>query len=224
VHRWILKPKPSRRFVKFIAIQPTTPRRFSRFIAIRKKQPPHQHLGPTTLPRRRHLTQVPRHHHVSAQGPPHYHAGATSPMRHLTATQASRAHLTATQTPPHPRHEFLVKKQNLQPKTRTPDITLQPVTLLPLGYHCVCDYVSHLNAFELSTQKSKRIEVPHPSRLRLPFRRCCLPPAAPPRTAVAAVHTAAAYQNRRPAPSRCFPLSTPPPPSASRCCSCQCHP
>jgi hypothetical protein len=25
VHRWILKPKPSRRFVKFVAIQPTTP-------------------------------------------------------------------------------------------------------------------------------------------------------------------------------------------------------
>jgi hypothetical protein len=44
-----------------------------------KKQPPHQHLGPTTLPRRRHLTQAPRH-----------------------PTWAPRADLTATQAPPHP--------------------------------------------------------------------------------------------------------------------------
>jgi hypothetical protein len=101
VHRWILKPKPSRRFVKFVATRPTTSRRLSRFIVIRKKQPPHQHLGPTTLPRRCHLTQAPRHHHVSAQGPPHCHVGATSPKRHVTTTQAIRAHHTATQVPPH---------------------------------------------------------------------------------------------------------------------------
>jgi hypothetical protein len=115
-----------------------------------KKYPPHQHLGPTTLPtqvpphpgatspprerpgpttlpRMRHLTQAPHHHHASAKGPPHCHAGSTSPRRHPTATQASRAHPTATQAPPHPRHEFLVKKGKLAAQgTRTPDITLQP--------------------------------------------------------------------------------------------------
>jgi hypothetical protein len=32
VHRWILKPKPSWRFVKFVAIRPTTPWRLSRFV------------------------------------------------------------------------------------------------------------------------------------------------------------------------------------------------
>jgi hypothetical protein len=75
-----------------------------------KKQPPHHHLGPTTLPRRHHLTQVPHHHHVSAQGPPHCHAGATSPRCHLTTTQVSRAHLTATQAPPHPDAASLPRK------------------------------------------------------------------------------------------------------------------
>jgi hypothetical protein len=67
-----------------------------------KKQPPHQHRGPTALPRKRHLTQARRHHHASAQGPPHYHARATSPRRHIIATRALRAHHTATQAPPHP--------------------------------------------------------------------------------------------------------------------------
>jgi hypothetical protein len=62
VHRWILKPKPSRRFVKLVAIRPTTPRRLSRFVTICKKiatSLPHEHLGP-----------------------PHCHASATSPPRH----------------------------------------------------------------------------------------------------------------------------------------------
>jgi hypothetical protein len=150
VHRWILKPKPSRRFVKSVAIRPTTPQRLSRFVVIRKKtatsptprthhtatqapphpgatSPPRDCPGPTTLPRMRHLTQVPRHRHVSAKGLSHCHAGATSPRCHPTATQASRAHPTATQAPPHPRHEFLIKKGKLGAQgTRTPDITLQP--------------------------------------------------------------------------------------------------
>jgi hypothetical protein len=152
-------------FVKFVAVQPTTPRRFSRFVAICRKtatspapkthhtatqapphpsatSPPREHPGPTSLPHRRHLTQAPHHRHASAKGPPHCLAGATLPRRHLTATQASRSHLTTTQMPPHPGHEFLVKKEKSAAQgTRTPDLTLQPVTLLPLGYHCFCDYV-----------------------------------------------------------------------------------
>jgi hypothetical protein len=36
VHRWILNLKPSRRFVKFVAIRPTTPRRLSRFVVFNK--------------------------------------------------------------------------------------------------------------------------------------------------------------------------------------------
>jgi hypothetical protein len=70
----------------------------SRFV---EKQPPHQHLRPTTLPHRRHLTQAPRHHHVSTQGPPHCHTGATSPRRHIIVTRAPRAHHTASQAPPY---------------------------------------------------------------------------------------------------------------------------
>jgi hypothetical protein len=95
--------------------------------------PPRERLGPTTLPRRRHLTQEPRHRHASAKGPPHYQGGTTSPRRHLTATHASRADLTAMQVPPHPRHEFLVKKgKHAAQGTRTPDLTLQPERF----YHC----------------------------------------------------------------------------------------
>jgi hypothetical protein len=150
VHRWILKPKPSRRFVKVVAIRPTTPRRLSIFVAIRKKtatsqaprthhtatqapphpcatSPPRERPGPTSLPHRRHLTQAPRHHHLSAKGPPHCHARATSPRCHITATQASRAHLTAMQAPPHPRHEFLVKKGKPAAQgTQTPNLTPEP--------------------------------------------------------------------------------------------------
>jgi hypothetical protein len=96
VHQWILKPKPSRGFVKFVAIQPTTPRRLSRFVAIRKKT--------ATSP-------APRTNHTATQAPPH--PGATSPPRerpglttlprrcHVTTTLALRAHHTTTQVPPH---------------------------------------------------------------------------------------------------------------------------
>jgi hypothetical protein len=101
VHRWILKPKPSRRFVKFVAIRPTTPRSLSRFVAIRKKTA---------------TSQAPRTHHTATQMPPHsgatspprerpgsttLHTGATSPRRHITTTRAIRAHHTAMQAPPH---------------------------------------------------------------------------------------------------------------------------
>jgi hypothetical protein len=115
VHGWILKPKTSRRFVEFVAMQPTMPRCLSKFVVFGKKQPPHlgatsppreapphpgttspprERTGPTSIPRKRHLTEAPRHLHASAQGPPQYHASATSPRRHVTSTQASRG-------PPH---------------------------------------------------------------------------------------------------------------------------
>jgi hypothetical protein len=105
VHRWILKPKPSRRVVKFVAIWPQ-----HRDVLVDSSRSPHQHLGPTTLPCMRRLTQAPRHHHVSAQGPPHCHAGTTSRRRHITATRAPRAHHTATQAPPHPDATSLPRK------------------------------------------------------------------------------------------------------------------
>jgi hypothetical protein len=71
-----------------------------------QKQPPHQDLGPTTLPRRRHLTQAPHHHHASAHGlhtttqaPPHPSATSSPCERWGPTTLPRRRHLT--QTPPH---------------------------------------------------------------------------------------------------------------------------
>jgi hypothetical protein len=88
----------------------------SRFV---KKQPPHldatslphEHLGPTSLPSKRHLTSTwaLRAHHTTTQAPPHpgttsaprERIGPTTLPRKRHLTRAPRHHYASDQGPPH---------------------------------------------------------------------------------------------------------------------------